>query len=368
MNINLKQASIESPYIPDQNNARQFVYFGKDNNFPNTALELVASSPLQSVIISKTIKYVLGVGLKDYQVDEPNFGDSWDNMIEKVVSDFVLFNAFAIQTVKRENRYYFYHQSVAEVRMTPADENNRINGYYLSKRWGKNNSIRQATYIKAFGVEEPIDGEPYLIYYKKYSPQQFYYPTPTYWSAANYIAADAAISRYYNNYTNNNFSANFAISYPMEVDEDKKAEIYEGLQQAFGGSDNAGSILLMFGENGTTPQIQTISATNADLYNATSDLVTRSLITANEIVSPSLFGISTASGFSSQSDELIAAYTLYKNTTVMPIRNFILRSLNKLIRLNGSMEQFELIDLDVVSELNGETNANDDKNDEATKV
>lgn len=368
MEINLKQSSINAPYIPDNNTGRQYVYFGANNNFPNEVLSLVASSPLQSVIIEKMVKYVIGLGLGDYNISEPNYMDTWDELLEKVVSDYIIFNAFAFQIVKKDETYYYYHQSVAEVRMQPTDDDNRIRGYYISKRWGKNNSIRTATYIKAFGVEEPIDGEPYLIYVKKYTPQEFYYAIPKYWPSANYIAADAAISRYYNNYTNNNFSANFAITYPIEVDEEKKGEIYEGLMQAFGGADNAGSILLLFGANGEKPEIQNISSTDADLYNTTSDLVTRSLITANEITSPSLFGISTASGFSSQADEMITAYTLYKNTVIMPIRNFILRKINTLIKLNGNTEQLELLDINIIEELEGVTNNNENKTEEATEV
>lgn len=363
----LKQESIEMPYIPQYNKGSKFVRFGKNNSFPDELITLIERSPVQSVVISKMIDYTYGLGLSDYEGTEPNVIDRWDDLLKKIITDYITFGAFSLQIIKISDKFMFFHQPVNEVRMEPLDDRNNCPGYYISTKWNKGASISQAVHIDAFGLENPVDGKPYLIYYKEYNPTEYYYAVPKWFSAANWIAADAALSRYYKNYINNNMSANFAITYPIEPDESKKQYIYDSVSESFGGEENAGSILLLFGENGVKPEISNITASNADLYNTVEDIVKRNILTANNVSSPTLFGISTTTGFSSAADELIAAYTLYKNTVIIHIRNFVLSKVNRLRSLNGDGE-LTLLDINVINELEGLTQNNTEKINEANSI
>lgn len=180
-------------------------------------------------------------------------------------------------------------------------------------------------------------------------------------SAANYVAADAALSQYYNNYIRNNFSANLAIKYPMEPDEEKKAELYRALQASFGGSENAGNILLLFGENGVSPEISSIESVNADLYNSVCDTVKLAIVSANRLTSPILAGISTSSGFSSKSDEIIAATVQYRLTVINSERQFILDAFNDLLVMNGYKRVLTIEDYNLAKEFEGSIEDNTDK-------
>jgi hypothetical protein len=129
-----------------------------------------------------------------------------------------------------------------------------------------------------FGVEEPQQGERYLIYFKEYVPGELYYAIPSWYSAANWIEADIALSRYYNNFINNNFNVNTVITYPSEPDPEQQDALYENLLKCFTGSGNAGSLMLLFGENGSLPKVENLSTLDADLYNTFSDQVLKYIV------------------------------------------------------------------------------------------
>ena len=260
------------------------------------------------------------------------------------------------------NKFLFFYQPVDQVRLGQYNDYNMIEKAYICTNWSKIYSAKgNVVEIKMWGSETPKKGERYLMYFKKHQLGEYYYAVPSWMSAANYVAADAALSQYYNNYIRNNFSANLAIKYPMEPDEEKKQELYENLQRSFGGSENAGNILLLFGENGVSPEISSIESVNADLYNSVCDTVKLAIVSANRLTSPILAGISTSSGFSSKSDELIAATVQYRLTVINSERQFILDAFNDLLVMNGYKRVLTIEDYNLAKEFEGSIEDNTDK-------
>lgn len=358
--------SVSQPRIDIKQRAawKRWVTFDYDNLFPNVLYNLYADSPLQASILNNQMKYVYGAGLKDYEASifQPNLMERWEDIIKKCITDFCIYGAFSLQCIMSENgeRFLYYHVPVNQVRLGAYNDENQIEYGYLATDWSRitsNNVIE----IKMFGVEQPKKGERYLLYFKPYNPNELFYAIPKWYSAANWMLADIALSRYYNNYIRNNFSANLAISYPCDLDEDKKAELYNMLVDSFGGEQNAGNILLLFGEGGTNPEISPVEAVNADLYNEVCDTVLKYIVSANRLTSPLLAGLNTSSGFSAKSDEIIAAYTLYKLTVIDEIRDFIMGRINYLLTLNGQPRCLVLQDYDFRAEFEGNTTTNDEK-------
>jgi hypothetical protein len=175
--------------------------------------------------------------------------------------------------------------------------------------------------------------------------------------------ADGALSQYFNNYVRNSFSSNLVIRYPIEPDEEKKAQLYKNLQASFGGAENAGNVLLLFGENGNLPEIGSVdvSTNQADLYNTITDTIKLALVSANRLTSPILAGISTSSGFSSKSDEIIAATAQYRLTVINAERQFLLDKFNDLLGMNGLPRVLTIEDYNLAKEFEGSTEENTDK-------
>ena len=369
LKIAQRNYAIDRPYIDIKQRAswKKWTNFGYDNLYPNLIYTLYAESPLQSAIINNQIKYVYGAGLKDYDASifQPNINERWEDLIKKCATDFCIYGAFSVQVVVNEtgDRLLYYHIPVNQVRLGAYNDKNVIEYGYLATDWSRINSSNIVE-LKMFGTEQPKKGERYLIYFKDYDPNELFYSIPKWMSSANWIAADIALSKYHLNYIKNNFSANTAISYPCDLDEEKKAELYEMLMNSFGGENNTGNILLLFGENGTVPIISQIESANADLYNEVCDTVLKYIVSANRLTSPMLAGLDTASGFSAKAEEIIAAYTLYKLTVIDEIRDFIMNKMNYLLSLNGLPRCLVLQDYDFRAEFEGDTTVNDVKEEE----
>ena len=365
--------SVSQPRIDIKQRAawKKWVAFDYDNLYPNLIYMLYSESPLQSSIINNQIKYVYGAGLKDYEASifQPNIAERWEGFVKKCVVDFCIYGAFSVQAVVSEdgNRLLYYHIPVNQVRLGAYNENNQIEYAYLATDWSRINSSNVVE-IKMFGVEQPKKGERYLLYFKPYDPNELFYAIPKWMSASNWIMADIALSRYYNNYIRNNFSANLAITYPCDLDEDKKAELYNMLVDSFGGEQNAGNILLLFGENGSNPEVKPVEAVNADLYQNVCDTVLKYIVSANRLTSPMLAGLDTASGFSAKSEEIIASYVLYKLTVIDELRNFVVDNMNYLLQLNGHPRVLALDDYNFRKEFEGDTTVNDVKEEEMNDV
>ena len=370
--ITFRDYTVSKPYIDKMTRKDTWVKFDYDNLYPERVLELVNSSPLQKAILESQKTYILGAGLAQTEenIFTPNMTETWAELAEKCVTDFVYLNAMAIQCILNEsgNRWSFYHQPVTQVRLGNYNERNFIEKAYLCTDWRKAQRNRNVVEIPMFGSETPRKGKAYLLYFRPEQVGEYYYSIPDFMSSANYIMADGALSQYYNNYIHNNFSANLALRFPTEPTEDKKKELYDNLTASFGGASNAGNILLLFGENGVVPEINAIESVDADLYNSVVDIIKLALVSANRLTSPILAGISTSSGFSSKSDEIIAAYSLYKLTVINQQRSFILQCLNKLLEMNGHSRCLSFLDFDIRKEFEGLTEGNDTVEDEGNNV
>ena len=367
-NIFQRDFSIGQPFI-DKATRKDWVRFGYDNLYPQLCLDLANSSPLQKAILENKLSYMYGAGLAKVEDDiyTPNLTEGWDSLVYKCMTDYTYLNAFAVQVIMNEggNSFSFFHQPIDQLRLGQYNTNNIIEKAYICTNWAKIYSSKgNVVEIKMWGCETPKKGERYLMYFKKHQLGEYYYAIPQWMSAANYIMADAALSQYYNNYIHNNFSANLAIKYPTEPPEEKKAEIYKALQDSFGGSENAGNILLLFGENGVAPEISSIESVNADLYNSVCDTVKLAIVSANRLTSPILAGISTSSGFSSKSDEIIAATVQYRLTVINSDRQFVMDKMNDLLSMNGKGRVLSIQDYNLAKEFEGSTEDNTDKANE----
>lgn len=371
-NIFQRDYSIDAAPFVDKATRRDWVRFGVDNLYPQMVLDLVNASPLQKSILENKLSYMWGAGIKPtrHSPHTPNLREGWDSFVYNIMYDYVYLGAFAVQVVVNSDgtHYSFFHQPIDQVRLGQYNDKNVIDKAYLCTNWAKANMQRNVVTIKMWGSEQPKKNERYLMYFKKHQLGQYYYGFPEFMSAANYIAADAALSKYYVNYIKNNFSANLAITFPTEPSEEKKSELYKNLIASFGGSENAGNILLLFGENGSLPEIKPIESVNADLYNAVSDTIKLAIVSANRLTSPILAGITTSTGFSSKSDEIIAATVQYRLTVINSERAFVMNAMNDLLTMNGYDRMLSIQDYNLRDEFEGQMEENEDKNEETSGV
>lgn len=369
----INDQSIKMPVIDRRGASGAFNYikWDYDNCFPQNLLELISNSPTQAAISEALFTKMAGTLIDVPETfNKPNFIDSWVDLVRKCMRDYSVFEAFSIQVVKNLDgkTYSFYHQPVSEVRLGKSEYGvNDIKKAYICSDWkqAKTSKIKE---IKMFGSELVQPGEKYLFYFKAYMPQEVYYHTPSYYSAANWIASDGKIAKYYNNFIGNNLSTSKVITYPQDMSEEEKADLYNGLRENFSGEQAAGSFLLLFGDGSQAPKVESLSTPDADLYNTLNLTIKENLITANRLSSPSLAGISMGASMSSQADQLIAANTMYMQNVVLPMRVFVLSKINALVtELRGIPGAITVEDLDLRKEFEGLTVSNDSIEEEASQ-
>lgn len=366
----MNDVSLCEPYIDRKGvgGTNNYIKFDRDNAFPQRLLKLVGDSPVQKSIMEALYTKLVGAMVNSPE-GRPNLIEGWPELVRKCMRDFSIFETFAVQIVKNLDgkSYTIYHQPVSEVRLGKSEYGvNDINMAYICSDWtqAKTSKIKQ---IKMFGCEPPKQGEKYLAYFKQYMPQEIYYHIPSYWSAANWIAADGRISRYYNNFVANNLSTSKVIKYPMDMSEEEKEALYEGIREQFTGETAAGQFLLLFGDGSQMPEIDSLSTPDADLYNTLNSTIKENLITANRLSSPALAGIAMGASMSSQAEQLIAANVVYLNDVVLPMRTFVLSKLNALnMQLNGVTEPITIEDYDLRKEFDGLSVQNDNIEEEAS--
>lgn len=368
--ISLADMSVQRPKI--DRTSKSYVRFGGNNLFPNEVITLAKESPLQSAILNNQFIYSMGAGFEEWtgEIFTPNLTYNWEELTRRCMRDYIYLNSFSIQIVLNENgkTFSFYHQPIDQVRLGNYNEFNIIDTAYICTNW-KSAGSKNIVEIPMWGSETPQKGQAYLMYFKDYDLDELYYPIPKWYSSANWILADILLSKYYVNTVGNGFTPSTVITYPNEMDNDKKAELYDMFKSCFSGVENASDIIILFGENGEKPEITPLNASNnADLYQDFSNEVLSKIISGNRLPSPTLAGISSPSNLGGASNELLTAYSQYKLTVIHDLRKFVLTHINGLLKLNGLQPVLNIIDFDLRAEIEGQIEKNEDITKETLDV
>jgi hypothetical protein len=126
---------------------------------------------------------------------------------------------------------------------------------------------------------------------------------------------------------------------------EERQTIEDLLYAKFTGTKNAGKFMLSFNDDPTTkPTIDVIQIDNLhEKFQYVAEYAQDRILVAHRITSPLLFGIRTANnGFSSQSEEMMTAFSIMQTMTISPFQNLILNTLQDTLKLGGWGEDIEL--------------------------
>ena len=124
----------------------------------------------------------------------------------------------------------------------------------------------------------------------------------------------------------NGLSFGTIISIPdgYNLEDEQKAEIERKIKQKLTGSNNAGKVIIDFANGENRIEVTPIEVNDAhSQWEFLSQESQSKIITAHEVVSPMLFGIKDASGFSNNADELAEAERQTIERVVNPKQNDI---------------------------------------------
>jgi hypothetical protein len=298
--------------------------------------------------------------------------------IKRVSFDIKLYGNGAFQVYWNDEHtkiIRMYHIPVQTLRAEKIYDNPRIENYYYCTDWTDQRKIKDKKKVPVFGTSsEKME----ILYIKNYTPGQYYYSLPDWFSALQFSYVEAELSNLHINNIQNGFLPMVMINMNNGIPAPEERDTIESMiESKFTGTRNAGRFILTFNDDKERqPTIEAVQIDNLhEKFKYVAEYAQDRILVAHRVTSPLLFGIRTANnGFSSQSEEMKTAYSILQTMTIIPFQNLIINALTTALVVGGYSDTelyFEqmtpLVILSQTAEETGQTveEVQDDINDEA---
>lgn len=337
---------------------RGWVKFGDSNNFPLEALEINGKSTTNRSINNSIKTYLAGKGVKKPikgYLGAPNSSQDWHAIIKLLAQDYSIFNGFYFQVILNNNEVSvsIHHQDFTQVRVGEIDEAGKPLTFMIHRDWKKASPSNPPEQLEAWqGMENAVKGEVYLYHYWEYEAGLDLYCIPRWHSAVEFVKADGELGGFYLHSIANGFTPSVVVSVPNNPHKDIKREFEDRMTQAFAGKRGANKVITLWGENDAVkPTITPFSASgNADVYNNVEKIIFQRIVSAHQLSSPTLAGVSGSGNLSGNASEIVDSYILFNFTVVEGLRSNLLQALNTFSRING-LATIEIEELDVIAQI-----------------
>tara|TARA_Y100000356_G_scaffold32927_2_gene24609 strand:+ start:7777 stop:9828 length:2052 start_codon:yes stop_codon:yes gene_type:complete len=358
MNDKILSINLETQTAPiiQEVRGKDYIEYGTDdwkNLYPQFLIDLYYNSSTHAAIINATAEMIAGEELiiedEDTNLDayvklkkffrHANSKETLHGVVKKLAFDFKLQGAYAIHVIWNREKTEIseiYHVPVERVRAGRPNELGVVDTYFISADWS-NTRMNKPYPIAAFNtIDRTANSQ--LLYTGSYSPNMDIYHTPDYIAGNNWALVDQKVAEFHLNNIENGFSGSYFISFANGIPtQEERFQIEQSLIDKFSGAKNSGKFVLTFSDDKTrTPEITPISVSDADKqYLALQELLVQNILTAHRVTSKTLMGIDSASGFSSNADELNAASNFYHNTVVRGFQLNLLDTLQTIFSVNN---------------------------------
>lgn len=326
---------------------KKWVSYGINNLYPNFLVDLFQDSAMNNTAITSKVDAVVGQGLEtqseetNYVLKRANPKESWNDVFAKCAFDYVLFGGFALNIIwdrSGENIAEFYHVDMSKLRSGHINpETDEVDEYYYSHCWREYRKYKPICY-PSFDPSKAIEAPSQIYYYFNYSPNNQYYPLPSYQGGLKDIQIDVETSRFHLANLANGLNPSLFIEMANGVPAPEEREnIYRDLQDTFGGTRNAGRFFLSFAaDKDHATSVTPIQSANDNYYISLDAWVTTRVLSAHRITSPLLLGIKDGgSSLGSNKDEIMVAYEHFLTTVVRPYTQAMIKVFDNLMFYKG---------------------------------
>lgn len=326
---------------------RDFVEWGKGNNYPGYLLDLYNNVTTLRSIINGNIDFVTGddvtilpLGDRFAEGIMNTRGDLITDIVRDLAKDYNLYGGFAMQIIRDHNGdvaeiYYI------DMRFIRSNKENDV--FYYNEHWEKGGRKDVIIYPKflrnldwASLTDEERDRHASSILFVKNVHTQVY-PAPMYAASVLSCEIEKAISQYHWNSLNNNFCPDIIINFNNgDPGDEIKEEIVSDLEEKFSGYQNGKRFMVSF--NKDRMSAVTIDAIKTDdfseRYKALEESCRRQIFAAFR-AQPLLFGLNmdVSTGFST--DEFEQTFKLYNRTQIRPVQRLIADAFDRIYGSKG---------------------------------
>ena len=255
--------------------------------------------------------------------------------LRKIITDYQIFGEFSFQVI--ENRggelNSIVHLPKQMVVPSIANDNNEIESYWISKDWEntrkKGNEPSQLPAFDKGKGNSIYVGKPYRVGCE-------YFGSPDYLAGLQYMEAEEEISNLTMSSIKNGLSAGYIINIPdgMLYTAEEKDAFDRDVKRKLTESSNAGNIIVSFNGSGSDPIEVVTVPVNENIHkqwNFLTEEAKKQIMTSHRVVSPSLVGLDSASGFSSQADMIDESEKQLMKRVIAPKQDFILECLAEVL-------------------------------------
>lgn len=333
-----------------------WVYFDRDNLFPQRLVRLADNCPIHSAAINKHAMFIAGDGL-EFE-DEERREEIEQVLTEKVGSIYEFVRRCAIDESMFDGHVAMFqytngrellkvkHKDFSSIRAGKVlDKTTDLpERYWYSIDWTE--ATRRRGFAGKYINFEPkdflnIDATPtrkgiMVKYAKKYKPTRIYYPEPSYISVLKYVETEINLGQYMRNLTIKGFRAGTHIHLFKELDGDEAIAAEKKVNDKFTG-DVAPDIIVTFGgDPAAAPQINTMpNFTNAELVTVVSKELDKKIDSGHAIPSMLYTSFQTATGLDGQARAIREVLEYYQNSAVDPHQKSIENTLNLILSESG---------------------------------
>ena len=327
----------------NRNNA--FVSWGLDNMFPEELYRLLDMSPIHNACVRSKVDNCFGAGyVNDYKV---NSKQTLNDIGRQLYFELIVTGNLFLEIVWRQDR----SQGIAGFHIIPSkymrvhkpiELGAPATKYLYCRDWI---NWRKAGMIE-FSEFDPMNfTDRQIVHIRMFQPGYEYYGAPDYLSTINDIRLNHQITVY--NLANLINGANPSLwvhfNTPAPDSENEQTQILRNIENRYQGSENAGRVIVSYGDSNEKPDITQISSNlQQGFYSEVFELVQKQILSGHKIVDGSLIGLPNPGGFSSSSEQLQTAYQLFLKTSINPLQTFMNRELKDVFELIYPGQEIDL--------------------------
>jgi hypothetical protein len=354
--VNLTTKSVTPDVDIRKNKKKDYIYFGKDNLFPDYLIDLADNCSIHRALIETKTKFIAGEGFyfegEDNQIAQAErFLEGLDkDFLRRTAIDMAYFNGFYWQSKFERSGKVAYLRNIdfSYVRSGKMNENGEVDKYYFSPDWKfatKRNSFKPEDEIykpKPIASWQSSDrmlvrerGE--LVNGMCYSPGKLFYAEPSYLGALNYIEISNQIAEFHKNNLDNGMVGSMHIHLFEDLsDGEKRRKVEKSINNKFSGSENAGKVVVTWSTNpDMKTMVESIPVNDShEMFTLLNGKVSEEIIMAHR-TPMALAGIKVATGLQSEDSLTRANMEYYQNTVIRPSQAVIEENLDKVLERNG---------------------------------
>jgi hypothetical protein len=319
-----------------------FIRWGENNQFVNELYLLNDASPIQNACIRSKVDNAVGMGyVNDYKI---NSKETLNDISKKMFYEYITTGNLFLEVVWRQDRSEglagFYVIPSRYMRVGRPDEmGGEVTKYMYCRDWAN---------FKKAGIVEFCEFDPknytdrQIVHIKNYQSGYDYYGVPDWLSVINDVRLNHAITTFNLSNIMNGLSPSLWVHFnlPAPDSQNEQNQILRDIEGRYMGPENAGRVIVSYGESEQKPDITQIqSNVESGYFSNIFELVQKQILSGHKIIDGSLIGLPNPGGFTSSADQLETSYKLFMNTTIKPLQNFINREIQPLVELIHPDEQ-----------------------------